>query len=128
MSNARLNRLSNRRCPQIPYKQMLIIPNRTKQILMPQMPSHIFHNTFMNLNKQTITQNHQQQTKPNQPTKNNEIKSKKYLKNLMSIKRLILRSTINIPQTNLSIIRTTKQMSLFKLTPRQTIPFSIMPS
>jgi hypothetical protein len=128
MSNARLNRLSNRWCSQIPHKQILIIPNRTKQILMPQMPSNIFHNTFMDLNNQTITQNHQQQTNQQKTTKLSRKTKQEYLKNLMSIKRLILRSTINIPQTNLSIIRTTKQMTLFKLTPRQTIPFSIMSS
>lgn len=56
MSNNRLDRLADGGCSKIPYKHVLIIPNRTKQVLMPQMPSHILHNTFMDLtNKQTNT-------------------------------------------------------------------------
>jgi len=48
------------------------------------------------------------------------------LKDLRSIKGLVLGSGINVPQANLGIIRTTKQITFFKLTPRQTIAFSVV--
>jgi hypothetical protein len=49
VSNNRMDRLGHRRSSEIPYKQVLIIPNRTKQVFMSQMPCYIFYNTFMNL-------------------------------------------------------------------------------
>ncbi|KAJ0509003.1 hypothetical protein HanRHA438_Chr11g0499201 [Helianthus annuus] len=49
VSHYTLDRLSNRRRPEIPYVQILIIPTRTEKIFMPQMPRHVFYNPIMNL-------------------------------------------------------------------------------
>ena len=129
VSNHRLYWLTGRWRTQIPYKKVLIISNGSKQVFMTHMPCNIFHDPFMSLKiKQLISTENTHEITLNITQYLIHESKHIYLKDLLSINDLVLRSSVNIPQADLSVIRPTKQMPRLELTPRQTIPLRAVTS